>query len=612
MSAIGRQASEADRHASARELRTNIGSTGLRRSGGFIQEEFLSQLRGRKGARYFGEMVDNCAVVGMSMTVIESLIRQVEWPVRVAEGYEEDKECQHLAEVLESMLHDMEHPWEDFISEVLSMLVYGFAPFEMVFKVRRGPTGNIHTTSDFDDGLIGLRKLEIRAQETVWEWDFDEEGTVRGFWQNDYYGANQGEVYLPMDKVLLFKARSAKGNPEGRSLLRSAVREYHYLKRLQENEAIGIGKDLTGMVVMEVPREILATNPTPEDAALRRELEKMVQELQVDERMGSVFPAETDREGKPSGFKLRLLSSGGTRQIQTDPVIRRYETRIASSFLTEFMLLGQDRVGALNLHESKSNLFGVALNTVLDSIAATFNRYCVPKLMQMNGFRDSTKWPFLDHGRVFAPDLAKVGAFLQSMSASGVLSPNPALEEHLLEDADLPVPPKEDDIRLQLDEPTPGGGAELALGVLSRDQIDTVLSINEKVASGQLGEDAARTVLASALGMEVSEVDRFLDSKQPATIDTTAKPAPSEGERPEPESPPSEAEAERLKSALNGAQVTAVLEIVGQVGRGELPRESGIGMLQEFFLMSEEQAERIMGPVGKGFVPAAPEPGPFA
>ena len=55
--------------------------------------------------------------------------------------------------------------------------------------------------------------------------------------------------------------------------------------------------------------------------------------------------------------------------------------------------------------------------------------------------------------------------------------------------------------------------------------------------------------------------------------------------------------------ALNGAQVTAALEIVNLVAQGQMPRASAIGQLMTFFNLTEDQAENIMGDVGRGFVP---------
>ena len=70
---------------------------------------------------------------------------------------------------------------------------------------------------------------------------------------------------------------------------------------------------------------------------------------------------------------------------------------------------------------------------------------------------------------------------------------------------------------------------------------------------------------------------------------------------------PVEAEAGSLQdTALNGAQVTSAVGIVSAVASGTLPRESGVAMLQRFFNLSQPDAEKIMGSVGRGFVPAEP------
>jgi len=56
---------------------------------------------------------------------------------------------------------------------------------------------------------------------------------------------------------------------------------------------------------------------------------------------------------------------------------------------------------------------------------------------------------------------------------------------------------------------------------------------------------------------------------------------------------------------LNGAQVTAAQGIVTAVAVGDLPRTSGVAMLVEFFGITEQAADRIMGDVGRGFVAAS-------
>lgn len=57
-------------------------------------------------------------------------------------------------------------------------------------------------------------------------------------------------------------------------------------------------------------------------------------------------------------------------------------------------------------------------------------------------------------------------------------------------------------------------------------------------------------------------------------------------------------------SALNGAQVSALLEIVAQVTQGLLPRQTAVEIIVSAFPIDRAQADRILGAVGAGFVPA--------
>lgn len=47
-------------------------------------------------------------------------------------------------------------------------------------------------------------------------------------------------------------------------------------------------------------------------------------------------------------------------------------------------------------------------------------------------------------------------------------------------------------------------------------------------------------------------------------------------------------------TALNGAQVAAMVEVVGAVERGELSTRSGIEILQRAFLLDEAAAARLL------------------
>lgn len=94
------------------------GRIGQRRYGGNIYEEFLHELRGKRGIEAYREMSENDDVVGAILFAIEMLVRQCDWNVEPGGDTAKDKEA---AEFVKSCMDDMQDTWIDTISEILSM-----------------------------------------------------------------------------------------------------------------------------------------------------------------------------------------------------------------------------------------------------------------------------------------------------------------------------------------------------------------------------------------------------------------------------------------------------------------------------------------------------------
>lgn len=195
-----------------------LGSYGLRQYSGWVREEFAQQLVGRQAARVYREMLDNCSTVSSVNFAITQTMRQVEWRV---EGQDDTPESAAACEFVESLMDDMSHTWNDFVSESLSMLPFGYSFHEIVYKRRMGrnpgkdENGKPLPKSKYDDGKIGLRKLPIRGQETILKWFFDEDGGIQGVTQQPWIGPL---LDIPIDKGLLFRPKVHKNNPEGHAL----------------------------------------------------------------------------------------------------------------------------------------------------------------------------------------------------------------------------------------------------------------------------------------------------------------------------------------------------------------------------------------------------------
>lgn len=405
-----------------------IGSSGLRRSGGTINEEFLAQLQGVKGFKVYREMHDNDPVVGAMLYAIDKVITRLEWHV---EGEDE-----RTAMFVDECLHDMSDSWDATLQNILSMLVYGWSFHEIVYKIRGGHTNDPRTNSNYKDYRIGWRKWPVRAQETLQEWMLDTQGGIQGMVQTDPSGG--GMHRIPIDKALLFRTTTNRNNPEGYSLLRNAYRPWFYKRRIEEIEAIGIERDLAGLPIAYVPPEYLSSTASNAQKAVLQSITEIVQNVKRNEQEGIVFPAAYDEQGNRI-FDITLLSAAGGRQFDTGGVIQRYDHRIAMSLLSDFILLGSDRVGSFALGTAKIDLWTLAVDSIAKSIAEVVNQYAIPRLLKLNAMR-LDKLPVITYGQVNSVELTEVADFVSKLAAAGVLMPDRELEAHLRNMADLPEP----------------------------------------------------------------------------------------------------------------------------------------------------------------------------
>lgn len=420
------------RGAATAGLYQELGRTGLRHWGGFVFEEWLRELQqGRRAAEVYREMQDSDPVVGGMMYAIETLCRRVTWWTEAASSSQLD---QKNAAWHDTIRDDVNHSWTDLVAEILSFLPYGWSYFEEVFKVRGGDVRDPTRKSMYDDGTIGLRKLSIRSQDSLWKWVFDDDGGIEGLIQNpppDY-----ALRFIPIEKALLFRTRVTKNNPEGRSVLRSAYRSWYFLKNIQNIEGIGIERDLAGLPTLQAPENVDIWNTSdPVMAAMAAQARQVVSSIRRDEQEGVLLPF---------GWELRLLGTGGRRQFDTTAIITRYEQRIATSVLLDVILMGQDKVGSYALAGVKKGLFTASLEAYLDQITSVWNDYAIPQLFQINGFKTDAGYPKLCHGTVESIDLETLGNYVGKLAGAGAPLFGNELEDpllrRLLDEAGLPMP----------------------------------------------------------------------------------------------------------------------------------------------------------------------------
>lgn len=447
-----------EKQRSVQNATRELGVSGVRIASGYVQEEFLPVLRGLKGIRVYRQMRDNDPIVGGVMFAIEMMLRSLEWQVNSVDEDEDElaritpsqdldtsviapTDAESSAQWLEGALFDdMSHTWEDFISSVLTMLTYGWSWFEVTYKRRIGPMEkNPARRSVFSDGAVGIRKISIRSQDSLQRWDIDENGGIRGMFQQPPFGS--GIRHIPIAKSLLFRPTNHKNSPEGRSCLRNAYRPYYFSKNIEEIEANAIDREMNGLPVIKAPNAIINGKGAEAEAAKQSYL-KVVRDVKLNEQAGVLLPSDSykDSNGDPTAYpqvSLELVASQGTRNIDTDTVIKRHQRNIALTVLAEFIMLGQES-GNRALSTDKTSMFLSALKGWGESIASVVNRHLIPTLWQMNGF-DPQYMPYVTPGPIERIDIDQLGTFIERVSRAGAtLFPDDDLENYLREAAGLP------------------------------------------------------------------------------------------------------------------------------------------------------------------------------
>lgn len=410
------------------------------RNGYLKQDEFIPALRGNKAIKKYREMRDNDPIIGSVLTAMDMLIRAVDWKWEKGEG----PKAQEGLDFAKTLFDDMEGTFEEFLSEVLSFLPFGFSFFEVVYKRRMGRTPvNPNNYSKYDDGYIGIRKLAPRAQWTIDRFEISQNGDILGVYQNST--ALSTTVFIPMNKGLLFRTTSSNNDPSGRSVLRNAYLPYYYATNLQTIEAIAIEREMNGLPVGKIPSEYLAVDADDGKKRFRDEFARILRDIRMNEQSFIMLPSDvyTNDNGSLSTVpkvSFELIASKGTRDIDIDKVIRRHQQNIARTVLADFIMLGGSDRGSFALSKSKTDLFLRSMEGFVNSIAAVINKSLVPNVWSLNGF-NFEDMPKFTAGRISPVDLEELGRFIARLGGVNEgLFQDEGLMSDLLSKADLPIP----------------------------------------------------------------------------------------------------------------------------------------------------------------------------
>src|SRR3972149_11056206 len=402
-------------------LTPRLSGSGLKIWGGMIQEDYLPELQGKRAIAIYDEMRKGNSIVGGFVRATEMAFRSVVW---ADVPYDGSREGLERAAFLTSVRNDMRHAWTVFTANSMTMLPFGHAPFEITFKVRSG-----NPKSKFSDGKVGLLNLDLIAQDSIERWETETPSSADVIAITQRIPTTSQEIRIPMEKVVNFRLRLEKDNPEGESIFRQAYRDWYYMNNLEAIEGISLERTGAGIPYIKLPKGASTIadkgSQSDEQAAI-----DIVRQVRVDEQGGIVLF---------DGWEFGLARPEGRVDPDLfDLAIKRHRSNMLISVLATFLEFGTSRVGSFALAQQSRSFFEVALEGYVNIFEDTFNKTVVPLLFELNGITDG-RYPSLSHTTVGDPELSIIANYIERLRKVGLMQDvDPVLEQYLKDLAKFP------------------------------------------------------------------------------------------------------------------------------------------------------------------------------
>ena len=399
-----------------------VGVSGLKVSNGQILQEANKLFRLPHLIPVVNEIRTN-PTVGAAMNVYGFMINRKKWCVEASE--DASKKTKDRAKIINTMLLDMDDSFESTINSILPYMEYGFGILEIVPYRRLTRNG-----SRENDGLVGIKKLAIRNQETIARWVFSEDGReLLGVEQNianlenAHRFANllneNGNIFIPREKFLLFTSNATSGNPQGNSIYKNIYLAHKQMTMLQEQELLTVAKEAKGMMKIEVPAEYLSPD-APDDGASAEAFKKIIDGHNNGTTAGLLVPQIIDMDSKLPMFNYSLLESKGTPSVDVEAVIKRLQKDILVNMSVDVLALGADGSGSFALAESKTSILALAIDARLKEIQNVFNRELIPYIYRMNGW-DLEETPYFVYEDEEDINLEEFSSAVQRLAATDMI-----------------------------------------------------------------------------------------------------------------------------------------------------------------------------------------------
>lgn len=322
--------------------------------------------------------------------------------------------------------------WEEHLRLAMLEIVFGHSVFEQVYEI-----------DTF--GRTRLQKLAYRPPRTISEFEVARDGglvaikqfgtglaVAPGVGRSTYRPLiGEGDVRIPVNRLVVYVNGREGGNWAGTSILRSAYKMWLLKDRTLRVQALAAERNGLGLPAY-------TTSPPPTDANVE-EYTAWVN----DEIAEGLKITKNARAGESAGLSMRNGAKfefvGVTGKVpDLDKQIRYYDEQMGKAALTNFLNLGGDNsTGSYALGDTFENFFTKSLNASGRHIASVTQQHVVEDLVDAN-WGTAEPAPRIIPPRIGAEHPATAEA-IRALLDSGALKYDRALEAHLRSQYGLPV-----------------------------------------------------------------------------------------------------------------------------------------------------------------------------
>ena len=369
-------------------------------------------------------------VISGSVSFIKAVLSKGD--VKIAYHAKSTEKEKKVIDALNTSLNNMEdYDKKRLISNWLQILDYGCSLNELVYERKGGvfvfkTISPIHltTVNKFEMQGGSLKRLKLEQAE------------------NDGLVVNVGKQpnTISGDKVLFFRLEPDADFPLGKSLFYGAYTAWKAKKIMQEYEAIGVAKNLSGVLDVKVPSEYINkyfSDPASDEAIYVANLLQQAENLHAGK--GSYILSSSDTS--PNGIHLFEVTTvggngGNAQNYNVGQAIARYNNEIQLSLQSTVLSMGVEGAGSLALSSDMVNLLTLFIENIQQTISHEF-RKAVKLAFKLNGI-ETDNIPTLEWEKVQPLSWDDFTKGWQRLLQAGGVTPTEDLEAYFRTTGEAP------------------------------------------------------------------------------------------------------------------------------------------------------------------------------